>query len=165
MKTGNVKYILILLTLVYSCLPEGDYKVAVNYEPTDAGDGWEISSPNDQGLNPGKLKDVYEMIFAEDRFLTSRSLLIVRNGKLVSESYIRDRGDINRKNSIQGIAKSITSLLTGIAWDSDLIKLDDKLYKYIPVYFDGDRNKREITFNHLLTNAMLRRDDVTSSFY
>lgn len=155
MQINNVKYfssILIILSLLLnSCLPDDDYKTAINFEPVDTGDGWEISTPAEHGFNKDRLQDIYEMMFARDTFLTSRSLLIVRNGKLVSESYFRDREDINRKDNIQGITKSITSLLVGTAWDRDLISLDHRLYRYIPGYFDADMNKRDINVEHMLT--------------
>jgi CubicO group peptidase (beta-lactamase class C family) len=144
--------ILILWVLLFhSCLPEGEYKISINFEPRMINDGWEISTASAQGFSPERLHDIYEMMFAEDRFLTSRSLLIARNGKLISESYFRSMDDINRKNSIQCITKGITSLLAGFAWDSGLIQLDDKLYGYIPGYFDANRDKRDITIDHVLT--------------
>ena len=156
MKTNKYKYILlavlpVLTTLLLSCLPDGDYKTSVNHEPRDIGDGWEIGSAADHGFNSAKLQDIYKMMFSESEFITSRSLLIVRNGKLVSESYFRNRDDISRKDNIMGVTKSITSLLAGLAWDRELIDPGNRLYRYIPEYFDGDKNKRDITVENLLT--------------
>lgn len=155
MKNHRYKYIStilpVLALLIFSCLPDGDYKLPVNYEPRDTGDGWKIAAAADHGFDTGKLQDIYEMMFAEDSFITSQSLLIVRNGYLVSESYFRSSDDIYRKANIMGVTKSVTSLLTGMARDRDLIQFDRKLYGYIPGYFDGDMNKRDMTLEHALT--------------
>jgi CubicO group peptidase (beta-lactamase class C family) len=140
-----------LLFFLASCLEEGEIKTEMNYEPKSINDGWALSSPEEAGFNPDLLKDVYEMMFSRDRFITSRSLLIVKDGKLVSESYFNNVNDIERKNGVQGITKSVTSLLTGMAIDNGHFKLDDTLYNIIPGYFDGDRDKRVITVEHLLT--------------
>lgn len=148
---GSPFLVIIFLQLLYSCLPEGDYKTAVNSEPRKINGDWEISDPASEGFNNLDLQDVYEIMFAEDKFITSRSLLIVKNGKLVSESYFRDMNDIHLKNNIQGITKGVTSLLTGFAYDKGLIEPSSKLYEYIPGYFDGNRDKREITISHVLT--------------
>ncbi len=144
----------IMLTAVFllsSCLPDGDYKTEVNYEPRDTGDGWKIASASDQGFDQGKLRAVYDIMFDEDRFITSRSLLIARNGYLVSESYLRSKEDIAHKENIMGVTKSITSLLAGITWDQGGIRTGQMIYNHIPYYFDGDRNKRDMTIDHALT--------------
>ncbi len=155
MKTGIIKYrhltLFLVAILMNSCLPDSDYKASVNFEPPENGDGWEVAPAASHGFNDGKLQDIYEMMFDEKRFVTSKSLLIVRNGKLVSESYFRDKNDIDKKTNIKCVTKSITSLLTGLAWDRDLIRLDHRLYGYIPGYFDGDMNKRDITAENMLT--------------
>lgn len=137
--------------LLSSCLPDGEMKTTVNHQPLQVADGWEISAPSEQGFNATRLQGIYEMMFSEDEFITSTSLLIVRNGKLVSESYFRNREDVNKKVSVQGITKSITSLLAGSGLERGLIELDERLYNHIPYYFDGDQKKREMTVRHMLT--------------
>lgn len=144
-------YFSLVLIILPSCLPESGYKIPVNFEPVELNDGWKIDVAAAQGFNPQILQDVYDMMFSEEMYITSRSLLIVRNGRLVSESYFRDMGDRHRKASIRGITKSITSLLFGLAYDRELVGLDHTLYNYLPEYFDGDQNKRDITLEDLLT--------------
>lgn len=136
---------------IQSCLPEGDYKTSVNYQPATLDDGWETADASSVGFDVDRLQDIYEMMFSADRYITSRSLLIVRDGKLVSESYFRDTAERDGKSNIRGITKSVTSLLFGMAWDNQLVQLDQRLYRYIPEYFDGDMNKRDITLEDLLT--------------
>jgi CubicO group peptidase (beta-lactamase class C family) len=148
---GALPLVFFLLLMTGSCLPEGEYKMPVNYEPRVRDDGWAISDPSSEGFNTARLEEVYAMMFEEGSFLNSRSLLIVKNGKLVSESYFRDKKDIDRKNNIKGITKGFTSILAGFAWDLGLIETGARLYTYIPDYFDGDRSKRDITVEHILT--------------
>jgi CubicO group peptidase (beta-lactamase class C family) len=148
---GVVPLVFFLLLITASCLPEGQYKMPVNYEPRERADGWIISDPSSEGFNPGRLEEVYNMMFEEGSFLNSRSLLIVKNGKLVSESYFRDKNDIDRKSNIKGLTKCFTSVLAGFAWDLGLIDTETSLYTYIPDYFDADRSKREITVEDILT--------------
>ena len=151
-RVSRIQFLIIFLLLnLVSCLPEGEYKAPVNYEPRERADGWEISDASSEGFNPGRLQEVYEMMFEDGKFLSSRSLLVVKNGRLVSESYFRDQNDIARKGNIKGITKCVTSVLTGFAWDQKLIDTETKLYAYIPGHFDGDRDKREITVEHVLT--------------
>ena len=144
-------FFLIAVIFVTGCLPDGDLKISVNYEPRDVGDGWEIASAGSHGFNTDKLQDIYDMMFSEDNYITSRSLLIVRNGKIISESYFRDINDISRKENVMGVTKGVTSILTGMGWDQDLFNVEDRLYRYIPGYFDGDMNKRDMTVGHMLT--------------
>ena len=153
-KHGIIIFMVLILPLaglLKSCLPDGEYKIAVNYQPAQNGDGWEISDAASEGFNTGRLQEVYDMMFEQDKFLASRSLLIVKNGKLVSESYFRDKKDIDRKGNIKGITKSFTSVLAGFAWDRELIDTGNRLYALIPGYFDGDRDKRDITMEHIFT--------------
>jgi CubicO group peptidase (beta-lactamase class C family) len=148
---GCTAIFIVSIFFLASCLKEGEIKTEINFEPKNLNDGWELSNPGEAGFNPGLLADIYEMMFSHDNFITSRSLLIVKDGKLVSESYFNNVDDIKRKNGIQGITKSVTSLLAGMAVDNGHFKLDDTLFNIIPGYFDGDRDKREITIEHLLT--------------
>ncbi len=146
-------FILIILWLqvLNSCLPSDDFKTAANFEPRTSVDGWEISDAVSEGFDAGQLQDIYDMMFAGDQYITSRSLLIVKNGKLVSESYFRSSNDVSRKDNIKGITKCITSVLVGFAWDQELFDMENRLYDYIPGYFDGNPDKRDITVEHILT--------------
>jgi CubicO group peptidase (beta-lactamase class C family) len=153
-KTANLlKSVLVIFWIVSfsSCLPDGESKTSINFAPQEINDGWELSDPALQGINPEMLQDIYEMMFDRNKFLTSRSLLIVKNGKLVSESYFVDKNDLHKKSNVQGITKSILSLMSGFAWDRGLFLPEDTLYNFLPGYFDGDKGKRDISVEHLLT--------------
>ncbi len=155
MKTASFLKMMILFILAVqvlgSCLPEGEYIISMNFQPQETGDGWVISDAADEGFNAEELQAVYDMMFSGDRFITSRSLLIVKNGKLVSESYFRDAGDREKKNSIRGITKCFTSVMAGFAWDNNFLNTGALLYNFIPGHFDGNSDKREITIGHVLT--------------
>ena len=120
--------------------------------PADLNDGWEISTPIDEGFDETALQDVYNLFFSENDYITAISLLVVRNGRLVTEGYCRDLNDRDVSRNMQSVTKSITSLIFGIAMDMGYFdNLDQTLYKIIPEEFDSDLKKREITLRHLLT--------------
>jgi CubicO group peptidase (beta-lactamase class C family) len=142
-----------LVSVAYVCVPDFDLKLPYEgYEPSDTGDGWLLSTPEAEGLNPGKIDEIYRLVFSETDYLTAASLLIVRNGKLVAEGYCRDKEDRDWPNAIQSATKSVTSLLTGIALESGAI---DSLYRpvfdFIPEAFDDNVGKRSISLYDTLT--------------
>jgi len=120
--------------------------------PEQIEDGWEISTPSSEGFDPSALEKVYQSIFNEELYPNIRSLLVVRNGKLVSEVYCKDLEDRERMHAVMSVTKSITSLVAGITLDKDLIgSIDDPVELYLPEYFDADTFKKKITIRHLLT--------------
>ncbi|MGD8628692.1 MAG: serine hydrolase [bacterium] len=162
--------VLSLLAACPGCL--GDFGIKLPYEgyaPEVLDDGWEISDPQAEGFDPDEITDVYRRFHSEKLYPTIHSLLVVRNGKLVAEAYCRDRGERDMLHSIQSATKSITSLLTGIAIDKGFIQsVDQRVYDYIPKYFDSDIRKREITLHHVLTMETgldFDNDDHTEKLY
>ena len=150
---GLYLIILILALCHFACM--GDVPIKndyVGYQPVQLGDGWEISNPAAEGLDPIAIDAVYERLFSEDYYPNARSLLIVRNGMLVAEAYCRDSSDRDLIHNIQSATKSITSILMGLALDQGLIdSLNTPIYQIIPEVFDEDQQKREITIYHALT--------------
>ena len=143
-----------LITVAFwsGCIGEEEVKIELNMKPVDIGDDWEISTPEAEGFDEGKLREAYELFFSEDEFITGISLLVVRNGKLVAEGYCRDMEDQHILRSIASATKSIVSLVFGISMELGYIdSLDQTLYSIIPNSFDSNPTKREITFRHLLT--------------
>ena len=159
MQNEMIKYIrfsllpLLSCLMLISCLTDPELKLPYqDFVPVQRADGWVISTPQEEGLNPEQIKNVYQKVYSEDLYPAIHSLLIVRNGNLVAEAYCRDKNEINLFHHIQSATKSITSLLTGIAIDRNLIEsVQSPLYAYLPEYFDGDIRKREITIHHILT--------------
>lgn len=119
-----------------------------DYWPTN---GWCSSTPEAQGIDSTRLVDLFEKLKRIP--LALDSILIVRNGYLVTDAYFYPF-EKELKHPIYSCTKSITSILMGIAIDKGHIKnirqpiLDffhDKTFTYL------DERKRAITIAHLLT--------------
>jgi len=136
------------------------------YLPAQLSDGWQVSTPEAEGMDADHLEAVYQAFFDPARFPTAHSLLVIRHGRLVGEAYVRDVRERERYHHIQSATKSITSLLAGIAIDLGLIpSVDTPIYDFIPEAFDADVRKRAITLHHVLTmqtGLQFNNDDNTS---
>ena len=118
------------------------------YWPTS---GWKTSTPEQQSMDPAKLSIAVELI--QDRFPDAYSLLVVKNGYLVFEKYLRS-GSPERVAVIHSVTKSVMSALIGIALDKGyLSSVDQKIIEFFPEYVtdDLDSRKKEIRLKHLLT--------------
>ena len=145
--------LLFLLPLFYwSCLQEAPFKLPYKgFEPIDNGDGWQLSTVEQENVNRTLLNQAFQLLYQDERFYMARSLLIFRNNKLVAEAYPHDLDDINTPYNIQSCTKSITSLLTGIAIQNNKIdSLGELLYNIYPSLFDNDTQKRSITLKDAL---------------
>ena len=155
MKYRPLLIVAILLASAFSGCSLDDEALKLKFEgyaPEPLNDGWEISTPEAEGFDRGKIDNVYETFFSEKLYPTLHSLLIVRNGKLVAEAYCRDKNDIDNYHPLQSATKSITSILMGIAIDKGLIdSVYTPIYHFIPEYFDNDTRKQAITIHHALT--------------
>ncbi|HWO00071.1 MAG TPA: serine hydrolase [Blastocatellia bacterium] len=101
-----------------------------DYFPTN---GWRASSPEEQGLDRKRLKKLVKKIRRND-ISGIDSLLIVRNGYLVSESYFNGWGP-DDLHTLQSDTKSITSLLVGIARQQGFISsVDQNVVSFFPEY-------------------------------
>jgi CubicO group peptidase (beta-lactamase class C family) len=163
MKTFKLIILLDFLVLISGsgCLKDEKLKTEFNVGAIEIGDGWQISSLASEGFNVNAFKAAVMPLFDEDKYITATSMIVVRNGKLVAEAYIRDFLDRFQKHQIQSSTKCITSLVFGITLDKNYFtEIDQKLYSIIPDAFDEDLRKREITLRHLLTmNSGLKFDN------
>jgi len=139
-----------ILFLVSGCLQEENIKLPnTGYTPKDLGDGLELSTPELENIDESVLQSVYNDFYDEDKYPTIRSLLVLKNGKLVSEAYFKDDHDLIRPHAIQSATKSITSILTGIAIDKGFISSTQQTVEdFFPNYVSGE--KENITIAHLL---------------
>jgi CubicO group peptidase (beta-lactamase class C family) len=154
MKTIRLIILSGILSLIsgFGCTKDELLKTAFNIEAVDIGDGWQISSLSSEGFDENAFKAAVMPLFDENNYITATSMVVVRNGKIVAEAYIRDYQGRLQKCQIQSCTKCITSLVFGIALDQNCFSgLDQKLYSIIPEAFDEDARKREITLRHLLT--------------
>ena len=131
--------------------------------PEQKNDGWEISSPESEGIDIKIIENLLEKI-EESHYKNIHSVLIVKNGKLIlDESYknsitIVDSYVDNRDievHAMMSVTKSIVSILSGIAIDKNIITgTDDNIYSYFPEYKNFDnrvKKKSQITIRNFLT--------------
>ncbi|TAN41933.1 MAG: class C beta-lactamase-related serine hydrolase [Nitrospirae bacterium] len=111
---------------------------------------WRTSSPEAQGIDPQKISAMIRDIRAGQKKI--HSLLIVRNGYLITEEYFppysKDSGHM-----LYSCTKSVISALVGIAVSDGFIKgLDEKVTGYFTdLDIDNkDGRKDAITIKHLL---------------
>ncbi len=92
-----------------------------NYWPTNE---WRTSTPSKEGFNPDTLMKLYDL------YGEKGSIVVVRNGFIVSENY-PEPFDTNYMHNIYSCTKTVTSILFGIAVDKGLVKNDeDNLINY-----------------------------------
>jgi CubicO group peptidase (beta-lactamase class C family) len=134
------------------CVSDMPFKIETSSVPEQLNDGWEVASPEEVNIDPGILNEIHREFASEDRYFNAKSLLVVKNGKLVFEAYCRSLDDRDRYGHVQSVTKSITSLVFGIVKSEGYIdSLDERLYSVMPKKFPADTRKRSITFRHLLT--------------
>lgn len=114
-----------------------------------SGGDWRTGSPESQGLDPERLARGIERV----RGLSgARSLLVVRNARIVAEASFAG-GDLNRRpHDIKSASKSLLSALVGIALEEGWIDgLDSPLADLLPRYAeDLPSEKRRVTLAHVL---------------
>ncbi|HPS12444.1 MAG TPA: serine hydrolase, partial [Prolixibacteraceae bacterium] len=151
MKHGLI--LIAFLPFLVSCLKDEAVKREFSgYVPLEQNDDWQISSPEEENINTEKLTQAYQLIYRDDRYIMARSLLVIRNGKLVAEAYPHDDADRNNYQNIQSCTKSFTSMATGIAiHDHKINSVGERLYDIYPGDFDSDTVKRKMTIEDALT--------------
>jgi len=158
--------IMLLIFLLFSNCSSQSNNNSTYRIPEKLGDGWEVSSLEAEGMNTNKIVSLTEDI-RNDKFKGFRSLLIIKNGKLVHEAYFNgyDRDDLHE---IYSITKSVSSTLIGISIDNGFIKsVDESVLSLMPQYtgYIEDERKYDIKLKHLLTiSSGLDWDEKTYSY-
>jgi len=117
--------------------------------PSPRSPDWKISTPEAQGVDSRKLLEMFQDIKAKGGD-DLHSILIVRNGYLIAESYLAPYHKETLHN-VKSATKSILSALVGIALEKKYLRsLDQKVADFYPEYVN-DPQKKEITLRHLLT--------------
>jgi len=144
--------LLLPVLLFTSCLKEDELKKPfISFTPRMINDGWQISNPAEENIDPAALTEIFREFHAEDNTWQVRSLLVFRNGRLVAESYTKDDDDITTPRAIWSATKQVVGILTGIALEKQIIK---NVNDPIPVYLTETelfQDKKNITIEHLLT--------------
>jgi CubicO group peptidase (beta-lactamase class C family) len=139
--------LLFLITLILSTSIFGETNNSNNYWPKE---NWQTSTPEEQGMDSER---IYRMLKYLKDTQKLHSLLIIRNGYLVTEAYFYPyHRDV--KQVICSDTKSITSALIGIALQKGLIKdIHQKALDFFPEYSFAnlDQRKKAITIDNLLS--------------
>ena len=104
--TGTI----LILTMSVGCGPSPEALKAVEYAPP-TGDGWKVSTPAEQGLDPMLVAELY---YNAAKLETIYGLLVIKNSYLIAERYF-NKGSVEQKARLQSVTKSFTSALVGIA--------------------------------------------------
>lgn len=143
--------VLMILSLSVGCAGPGATPTAArdpDYWPTQ---GWQSSTPEAQGMDSEQLARMFEYI--EEKDINLHSLLIVRNGYLVTEAYF-DPYTRDTAHSAACITKSVMGMLVGIAIERGYI---NGIGEPVLSYFAGrpvanmDARKQSIKLKHLLS--------------
>jgi CubicO group peptidase (beta-lactamase class C family) len=113
--------------------------------------GWKTSTPEEQGMDAQVLTHMQDSIQQQD--LRLHSLLIIRNGYIISETYFQSYNQSTR-HEIYSCTKSFISSLIGIAIDKGYI---DNVNHLVLDFFsennfkNQDESKKAMTLENLLT--------------
>src|SRR5512145_2006167 len=122
--------------------------VSATYWPTET---WRTSSPEAQGMDSRKIEQMLAAI--EQKGLAFHSLLVIRNGYLVSETYFGSYTQ-DTKQDIYSCTKSFVSTLIGIAIDRGIIEhTDQRIIDFFPdrTFANLDEQKKAMTLEDMLT--------------
>jgi len=136
-----------------SCVKDEPVKLEYyGFQPKSIGDDWTISTPSKEKMDEFLLNTAYQLIYNNERFIMARSLLVIRNGKIVAEAYPHDPDDAYKIENLQSCTKSFTSILTGIALDKNYLDSINQTFNSIyPDNFVTHEDKRNITIRNALT--------------
>jgi CubicO group peptidase (beta-lactamase class C family) len=118
------------------------------YWPTS---GWRSSPPEDQGMDSSHLIAMLDSVRAQG--LNLHSLLVIRHGYIVSETYFGAYGP-DDLHQLYSCTKSFIATLVGIAFDrGDLSRLDQPVLDFFPgrSFANLDERKRAMTLEDLLS--------------
>jgi CubicO group peptidase (beta-lactamase class C family) len=130
------------------CGPSTEELEAVDYTPL-RGDGWQVSTPAEQGLDPMLVAELYLNAAELEKLY---GLLVLKNGYLIAEKYF-NQGSLAQKARLQSATKSVTSALVGIALDQGcLSSVEQKMLDFFPEVAGQitDPRKKQITIREML---------------
>lgn len=143
---GSIVSLGVFALLLQPVLLGGETNKKMDYWPTQS---WRQGKPVEFGLNPARLDEV--KVFSEDK--ATDALMIIRHGYIVAEWYF-DGFAQNQLHESASMAKSITSILVGIALDEGKIPSPNQsVAEYFPEWRApaADSRKQKITIANLLS--------------
>jgi CubicO group peptidase (beta-lactamase class C family) len=114
------------------------------------GSDWVTSSPEEQGMDAGKLEAM--MAYIDEHDMAVDSIVVVRDGRIVFEEYGPGYSP-EQRHKLYSVTKSVTSMLVGIAIDQGAIEgLDVPVAQLLPDYTTAnpDPRREQMTLEHLL---------------
>lgn len=111
---------------------------------------WPRSTPESQGLDSQVLSQMDQLIQSQ-QYGNIRSLLVIKNGVLVHETYFGNQGE---KRPIYSVTKSVGNVLLGIAQhQGHTLDVNASAFQYMPQYNNVPfaQAKQAITVHDLLT--------------
>ena len=142
---------ILVATLLPGCAGSSSAETSTGqaaYWPTDA---WRSSTPEEQGISSSVLLRALDTV--DQQHLNLHSLLVIRNGYLVSEVYYNPF-TAEMSVPVASVTKSVTSALVGIAIDKGLIKDERaKVLSFFPnqTIANLDDRKQAMTIRDLVT--------------
>ena len=134
------------LFMLVQCQPSGEGEFAV---PVLHDDGWEVSTPRQQGMNEELLAKLLARLPRENPGLDA--FMVARHGKLVAEAYFNGYS-VDQLHKIWSITKAVTGTLLGIAVDQQQLLAEDTIRSYLSAYLsDTSTTVNGITVEHLIT--------------
>jgi CubicO group peptidase (beta-lactamase class C family) len=145
---GGLGGAFLLIAFLIGCMPAAPTPKPPEYWPTE---GWRSSTPEEQGMDSEMLAQMVEHVKQEK--LDLHSLLVVRNGYLVSELYVYPYS-AGQAHWVFSVTKSVVGTLVGIAIGQGYIKdVHQTLFSLLPDQEAAnlDEEKKAITLGDLLT--------------
>lgn len=152
MKLKQMFLLMFLLLVLVSCKDKimVEPNLYTYQMPEQLDDGWSVSSLQEEGMDTGIIEQVTSQIMSK-QFRGIHSLLIVKNGFLVHETYFEGYNR-NSLQTIYSITKSVSSALIGIAMERGFINsVQDNVLSFFPQYNIQESDKHEIKLHHILT--------------
>ncbi len=116
-------------------------------------EGWLTSTPEEQGMDSELLAEMMDYLQEQNGF-NIHSLLIVRNGHIVTDAYFYPFAKSRSLHDLASVTKSFTSTLIGIAIDEGYIEsVQQPVLNLFPErsVANVDANKEAMTVEDLLT--------------
>lgn len=143
--------------------PSSEELAEVDYTPLQR-DDWEVSTPEEQGLDPELVAELYYDAAQQE---TIYSVLVIKDGSLIAEDYF-NQGTVDQKPLLQSVSKSYISALVWIAIEQECISgIDAKLVDFFPEFAGQitDPRKNQITIEEMLQMRSGYPDEETSQEY
>jgi len=138
MKSNNYTFALLVSSLFLFFTADA---IAEYYPQSE---NWEITSPEDQGIDSEKVNKLLDLSFSDN---STSAVVVIKNGKIIGEKYA-DGYDKTSHGTSWSMAKSYYAALIGISLDKGEIQsLDENVSNYLE-YFGDERSK--ITIRDLL---------------